>query len=550
MSFTHVGDDRNPSMVIYEPPLKPISRKVFFFDLDWTLIHPTKSLASSIYDFYMLPDRFTSEGIPKLIGEGFDIAIITTLVGKTADFARAKIEYFFQLATRELDKEFYCTVICIMDPSIKKPNRYAFDYYKSINPNVDASVSFYCGDAAGRIYTDINTEMTYMIDYSDDDLQFATAVGLKFLTPEEVFPVRQIQFPYKQEIVVMMGMPGSGKSWISKNLFVRDHGYKIVQQDFLKSFERCLSTTRYYVEQGFSVVVDNTNPMDITRVEYVNIGRYYGIPVRLIYVAQEGQNINKQRRNPVPYAAYGMYFKRLVYPQETEGFNEIIIHWAKEKDSDESIILGEEIALDYVPAAPVRPVPVPIVPIVPIVPRKVNIVSPMGQAPAPAGPAAPIPRKVNIVSPIQVPAPTGPAAPAPKKIIITIRKPAQLPGQELAQSAKKAPKTIEIAYPYLGFIRSGIKKYEGRLYRGQWTDIHPGDELILYSKHLDGDPVKVLVSTVTRYNTFAEMYSALGKQLLPNAETVENAINIYNWFYTAEDQAKYGAVAIGLVLMH
>ncbi len=42
--------------------------------------------------------------------------------------------------------------------------------------------SFYCGDAAGRPKTETRPK-----DFSDSDIKFAANVGLKFLTPEELF---------------------------------------------------------------------------------------------------------------------------------------------------------------------------------------------------------------------------------------------------------------------------------------------------------------------------------------------------------------------------
>jgi bifunctional polynucleotide phosphatase/kinase len=47
---------------------------------------------------------------------------------------------------------------------------------------IDMKESFYCGDAAGRPKTDTRPK-----DFSDSDIKFASNVGLKFFTPEELF---------------------------------------------------------------------------------------------------------------------------------------------------------------------------------------------------------------------------------------------------------------------------------------------------------------------------------------------------------------------------
>ena len=67
----------------------------------------------------------------------------------------------------------------------RKPAVGSFEYMKKeIFPGLDISMkeSFYCGDAAGRPKTETRSK-----DFSDSDIKFAANVGLKFLTPEELF---------------------------------------------------------------------------------------------------------------------------------------------------------------------------------------------------------------------------------------------------------------------------------------------------------------------------------------------------------------------------
>lgn len=45
---------------------------------------------------------------------------------------------------------------------------------------IDRTLSFYCGDAAGR-----KGDETRLADFSDDDKKFAENIGLRFLTPEQ-----------------------------------------------------------------------------------------------------------------------------------------------------------------------------------------------------------------------------------------------------------------------------------------------------------------------------------------------------------------------------
>ncbi len=61
---------------------------------------------------------------------------------------------------------------------MRKPNRGMFDeFIKDAGGGADSiSVSFYCGDAAGRPN-----------DFSDSDKAFADTIGVPFKLPEEFF---------------------------------------------------------------------------------------------------------------------------------------------------------------------------------------------------------------------------------------------------------------------------------------------------------------------------------------------------------------------------
>jgi bifunctional polynucleotide phosphatase/kinase len=75
------------------------------------------------------------------------------------------------------------------------------------------------------------------------------------------------QFPYnsgRQELVIMVGAPASGKSFISKML-VNNHGYSIVNQDTLGTKKACETAAQRLLTEGKRVVIDNTNRDPKTR---------------------------------------------------------------------------------------------------------------------------------------------------------------------------------------------------------------------------------------------------------------------------------------------
>lgn len=100
------------------------------------------------------------------------------------------------------------------------------------------------------------------------------------------------------------------------------------------------------------------------------------------------------------------------------------------------------------------------------------------------------------------------------------------------------------AEPYFTFLKDGQKTIEGRIRRGKYAEIRPGDEIVVYNNE-ETDSVEVIVKKVTTYLSFEEMLTKepLSK-LLPDAKTVEEGIGVYRKFYTTEEEKEFGVVAI------
>jgi bifunctional polynucleotide phosphatase/kinase len=85
-----------------------------------------------------------------------------------------------------------------------------------------------------------------------------------------------------QELIVFVGLPASGKSTFAKKHLIA-HGYTWVNQDSLKSKEKCVKACAEALAAGQSVVVDNTNPSAELRALYINAARKHGCPVRCFH---------------------------------------------------------------------------------------------------------------------------------------------------------------------------------------------------------------------------------------------------------------------------
>ncbi len=86
----------------------------------------------------------------------------------------------------------------------------------------------------------------------------------------------------KQDIVLLVAPPACGKSTLSQRFI--DNGYIRINQDTLRSIDKCLAAGRKHLLQGQSVCVDNTN-MDVkARARWVQLAKEFHLQVRQVTV--------------------------------------------------------------------------------------------------------------------------------------------------------------------------------------------------------------------------------------------------------------------------
>ena len=181
------------------------------------------------------------------------------------------------------------------------------DYGLGDAGDVDHEHSIFVGDAAGRAGL---KAVGIKKDHSCSDRDFAANVNIGFHTPEEFFlnegpkPFERtfdptgllgaeltlqrdstpVLFTKKNDsdLVLFCGSPGAGKS-----TFYWQHmqplGYERVNQDILKSRDKCMKMARQAIGDGKSVVVDNTNADIETRAAWVALAKKLEVPVRLVH---------------------------------------------------------------------------------------------------------------------------------------------------------------------------------------------------------------------------------------------------------------------------
>ena len=100
------------------------------------------------------------------------------------------------------------------------------------------------------------------------------------------------------------------------------------------------------------------------------------------------------------------------------------------------------------------------------------------------------------------------------------------------------------AEPYFTFLKNGQKTIEGRVRNGKYKHIKPDDTIKVLNNE-ETDNVEVLVKRVAVYpSTKAMLENEPIKKLLPDVDTIDEAIKIYKRFYTPEQELQFGMVAI------
>jgi bifunctional polynucleotide phosphatase/kinase len=292
--------------------------KMAGLDYDHTLVKPkSKTTFSKDEDDWMWLRPDIPLKLAQLYKKGYALVIFTNQTKSKA----FKIKQIIKVFT---DLKLPISIFIETDKEFKKPNPNMYNIYINKRAIVNKKASFYVGDALGRIG-----------DFADSDKQFAINAGIKYISPEEMFPFAEapespllISMPDYREVVLMMGYPGSGKSSFAEKAF-KEHPYIIIHGDDHKTESKLKnaykSAIKLYPEK--SIILDATHASKKKRHIFIEIAQIAKIPIRLIHLTttmEESVHRNIQRDKPVPKIAYYMYRKHFEKPEESEGLYEII----------------------------------------------------------------------------------------------------------------------------------------------------------------------------------------------------------------------------------
>lgn len=281
---------------LYHLSPQPIRTKLIIFDLDGTL---TTSPRGTPFD-----DQYVFFGdIPKyfldLSEGGWNVAIMTnqlkyaTQARKIASIVTTLNAHVFVATNRDI---FY------------KPCRGMFDlllssFYQDSKWKFERLV--YVGDASGEC------DPFPPYRWSDSDRRFAEVIGAEFQTPRDVIPRVDLMDRGVQEMVILVGNPGSMKSTTSK-VFERI-GHVVCSRDVLG--RKLKSAAMAALASGKSVVIDATNPTRRGREEFFSLK---DVSRRIVWCVRDGRPFNSLRDKPVPEIAYRTYSSRFEVPDPIE----------------------------------------------------------------------------------------------------------------------------------------------------------------------------------------------------------------------------------------
>ena len=130
------------------------------------------------------------------------------------------------------------------------------------------------------------------------------------------------------EVVILIGLPASGKSSFYRERFAATHDH--VSKDLMRNAPRPQMRQQQAIAaslaRGRSVVVDNTNPSRAGRAAIVGLARQYGASIAAYYFETAAgdalrRNRLRQGRERVPDVAIFTVRKRLEPPDASEGFD-------------------------------------------------------------------------------------------------------------------------------------------------------------------------------------------------------------------------------------
>uniref|UniRef100_A0A673KWF1 Bifunctional polynucleotide phosphatase/kinase-like n=1 Tax=Sinocyclocheilus rhinocerous TaxID=307959 RepID=A0A673KWF1_9TELE len=335
------------SLLLFTAAGVPDSSKIAGFDIDGCII-TTKSgkvFPTSPDDWRILFPEIQPR-LASLLKKGYKVVFFTNQMGISRgklrpEVFKSKVEDILQ--TLQLPIQVFASTA----PGIYRKPVIGMWEHLCEKISMLSQGFLLCTDAAGRPANWAPGKKKK--DFSCSDRLFALNIGLQFHTPEEYFlgwKPAQFNLPEldprkldskrhlydppdasltstKQEVIVAVGFPGSGKSTFFQTHII-PQGYAYVNRDILGSWQQCVSACERALKEGRRVAVDNTNPDPESRKRYIDVSQSAGVPCRCFNFTA---SLEQAKHNNRVFGSSLQLFhsvKKFVAPSLSEGFSEIL----------------------------------------------------------------------------------------------------------------------------------------------------------------------------------------------------------------------------------
>ena len=290
-------------------------KKLAIFDIDWTLIKPKdgKEFPKDEHDWIWL-----RKSVPIELKKYSKTHQLVFLTDQSKSWKLTMIQNMVK------DLNLSVVILIALTKKYKKGNP---DLFNSVFPNFNTHCQkedcFMVGDAGGAK------------DWSSVDKDFAINIGIQFYKPEEIFPFDEIkdfegnyENKEEKEVIIMVGMPGSGKStFCSKKL----PSYKLICGDKFKTQPKMIKEAEKYIKKK-SIIFDGTNGTSKKRKVYIDYAIKNDRNVKCIWINTDTEKCIEQIKKRktegghyVPKIALYTFKKYFETPNESEGFKLIKI---------------------------------------------------------------------------------------------------------------------------------------------------------------------------------------------------------------------------------
>ncbi len=293
------------------------------FDLDETLITSAsgknpKYQTNDSDDWVYLGDIIN---ILKDIMEKNYTIVIATNQNSINQKAKDKIEN----VRSDLEKQLGISPILLIstnkNSNYHKPKigmiEFLFDELK-----LDAKIlknSFMVGDASGE-QSDFQP-----YKWKNTDKEFASNLGIDFYEPNYFFPsnkddVLNNLIETKENIIIMMGNQGSGKSTFAINLKNEVPEYVLLRSDNFSNLTVMANRMKKELKNGVrKFIIDATNSSDKSRDVWISKAIEYGLSIHIIWSIRNGRPWNELRnkKEHIPEIGYRKYSSSFQFPNYT-----------------------------------------------------------------------------------------------------------------------------------------------------------------------------------------------------------------------------------------